>query len=83
MKIPRQKTKVLILTENYKIIGDAYLPVEARLTDFMNSRSDHNFIPVTDAFIYKNSNGKLFMKSKFININTDLVLLVSNESDQI
>ncbi len=80
MKIPRQKTRVVMVTDDYKIVGDAYLPIDARLTDFMNSRGDHSFIPVTDVCIYKNSNGKLFMKLKFVNINTDRILLISTEN---
>jgi len=83
MKIPRDKVRIVALTNNYKIVGDAYLPVQSRLSDFMNSLDDHKFIPVTDAKIYDISNSNLFMEFKFATINTNTLILVSTENENI
>jgi len=83
MKIPRQKVRLIALTANYKIVGDAYLPIQARLSDFMNSHVEHKFIPVTDAKIYDISNKSLFMEFKFATINIEEVVLASTESESV
>ena len=79
MQIPREKAKVFILTANHKITGDIYLPPNARLTDYMNSRSTNIFFPLTEVSIFNISDGKMLLKCNFLNINAGHVIAITNE----
>lgn len=61
----QEKTKVIILTANYRIRGDIALLPDARVTDFIVNARD--FIAVTDAEV-SDSSGRPLLTSSFLNI---------------
>ncbi len=60
------KTKVIILTRNFRIEGDIDLLPGARLTDFMNGSS--GFIVVTSAKV-TGPGGDGILEGEFINVH--------------
>jgi hypothetical protein len=74
MKIPKEKTKVRIKTDNSMIIGYVHTMQEARLSDFFSAHMD-KFVPITGAIVcplnYKFTCGEEEEKTDvmFINIS--------------
>lgn len=70
------KTKIVILTGNYRITGNIELLPGARMTDFlMESRE---FMAITEAEVWDLNNRKLFA-SNFMNVNRDRIELIMPE----
>lgn len=79
MKIPRQVTKVTIFTKAYKIVADAYLPVQGRLTDFLNSRQEDKFIPLTDVHIFNIHDNSPLGQYEFCGLNSGEIVFITTE----
>ena len=67
------KSKVTILTKDFRIEGDIDLIPGARLTDFMNEAK--KFMVVTNAMVADHSGKELF-KGKFINVSVENIEIV-------
>jgi hypothetical protein len=70
------KTKIVILTGNYRISGSIELLPGARVTDFL--AESREFIAITDAEVWDLDNRKLFA-STFMNVNRDSIELIMPE----
>jgi Family of unknown function (DUF6812) len=64
------RTRVVLLTENYRIVGDIALVAGARLTDFITEAK--GFIAVVDAEVTDHS-GREILSAPFVNVNRDRV----------
>jgi Family of unknown function (DUF6812) len=76
--MPTLKTKVIILTKDFRIEGEIDLVPGARLTDFMNQTT--KFMVVTNAVVNTHSNTEIF-QSNFINVlvnNIEIILPADN-----
>jgi len=73
MHTPKEKIKVTILVERFRIVGDMYRYPGARLLDLVNIK-DTSFIPVTDAQIFSLSDGKLLHSSDFVGVNRNAIM---------
>jgi len=72
MHVPKEKIRVTILVERFRIVGDMYRYPGARLLDLVNIK-DTAFIPVTDAQIFSLSDGKLLHSSDFVGVNRNAI----------
>lgn len=70
------KTRVFVLTGNYRIVGNIDLLPGARVTDFLAESKE--FIAITDAEVWELSGRKLFASS-FMNINRERIELIMPE----
>ena len=68
------KTKVIILTSNYRIRGQIHLQPGARVTDFMIDSK--NFVAVTHVEIWGHD-GRLIMAAPFINVSRDHIEIIT------
>lgn len=68
------KTKVIILTGHYRIIGEIALLPGARLTDYVNDSKD--FIAVTTAEV-KDHESRWIFNTPFLDVNRKHVELIS------
>jgi hypothetical protein len=69
-----EKTKVTILTGNYRVKGYIDLLPGARLTDYLVESKD--FIAVTDAEVWETGNRHV-LNAPFINVSLDHIEIVS------
>lgn len=72
MHVPKEKLRVTILVERFRIVGDMYRYPGARMLDLVNIK-DTAFIPVTDAQIYSLSDGKLLHSTSFVGVNRNAI----------
>jgi hypothetical protein len=70
------RTKVVVLTGHYRIMGSIDLVPGARVTDFLTESRD--FFAVTDAEVWALDGRKMFA-SGFLNINRDKIELIMPE----
>jgi len=70
------KTKIVVLTGNYRITGSIDLLPGARLTDFLLECRE--FMAITDAEVW-DLNGRRLFASSFMNINRDRIEMVMPE----
>jgi len=64
------RTKVVILTSHYRIVGEIALLPGARLTDYVNGSKD--FIAVNNAEV-KDHENRWVLHAPFLNVNRDHV----------
>ncbi len=72
MKIDKEKIKVTILIDRFRIVGYMYKYPGARLMDLVNIK-EQAFIPITDAEVYSLGDGKLLQKTAFLGVNRNQV----------
>ncbi len=72
MHVPKERVKVTILVDRFRVVGDMYKYPGARLLDLVNIK-DTAFIPVTDADIYSLADGKKLYRAAFLGINRNAV----------
>jgi Family of unknown function (DUF6812) len=68
MHVPKEKVKVTILVDRFRVVGDMYKFPGARLIDLVNMK-DTAYIPVTEADVYSLADGKKLFSTTFIGIN--------------
>lgn len=76
MKLDTEKTRVVILTSHYRIVGQISVIPDARVTDFICDAKD--FIAVTDAEIWDLGQRKVATAS-FMNINREHIEIIMPE----
>jgi len=74
MAMPESRTKVVILTDTYRIKGYIELVPGARITDYMIDAKD--FIAITDAEVWEREGRQVFT-AHFINVSRDHIVVVS------
>ena len=67
------KTKVIVLTHNYRIKGHIHLHPGARVTDFLVDSK--NFVAMTDVEVWE-TGGRQVLTSAFVNVNRDHIEIV-------
>ena len=67
------RTKVLILTERYKILGEIALIPGARLTDFVVDLK--SFLAVADAEV-STHDGRAVFRASFVNVHRDHIEII-------
>lgn len=72
MHIEKEKIKVTILVDRFRIVGNMFRYPGARLMDLVNIK-EQAFIPITDAEIYSLGDGKLLQKAAFVGVNRNQV----------
>jgi hypothetical protein len=72
-----ERTKVIIYTDQYRIMGHIDLLPSARLTDFM--LDTRHFIAVTNAKIYS-LDGKAILNTAFCDINKNHIIIITPEN---
>lgn len=75
LKKKTNKVDVEIFTNNLKIIGFAHLRPDSyrgRLTDLLNEQN-LNFLPVTDAKVFRRDTEEIIYKTDCIALNKDLI----------
>ena len=70
------RTKVIVMTGHYRIVGSVDLLPGSRVTDFLTESRD--FFAVTDAEVWALDGRRLFASS-FLNVNRDLIELIMPE----
>lgn len=71
------RTRVIVMTGNYRIVGSVDLLPGARVTDFLSESRD--FIAMTDAEVW-DLDGRRLIASTFLNINRDRIELIMPET---
>lgn len=80
LKMEKRKNEVVIFTGNFKIEGEIHTLEGERITDFMCSLDKKQFIPVTNASIYKIDGLSYLYKADYISLNKDdICLLIPRE----
>lgn len=74
MHVPKEKIKVTILVDRFRVVGNMYKYPGARMLDFVNMK-DTAFIAVTDAEIFSLADGKKLQETHFIAINRNVMSL--------
>jgi hypothetical protein len=72
MHVPKDRIKVTILVDRFRIVGTMYKYPGARLLDIVNVK-DTAFLPVTDAEIYSLADGTKLFSTSFLGINRQVV----------
>ncbi len=72
MHVPKEKIKVTILVDRFRIVCEMYKYPGARLLDIVNIK-DTAFIPVTDADIFSLADGKKLYTATFLGINRNAI----------
>ena len=67
------RTRVILLTENYRVTGEIHLVAGARLTDYLTEAK--SFIAVTEAQVTDHS-GREVLSAPFVNVNRDHVEVI-------
>ncbi len=82
VKIDKESFEVVILTVSLKIVGTVHRLPQERLTDFM-TKSNSDYLPVTDATIFFLSDDRMIAKTKFLSLNRKDVTLILPSSEMI
>lgn len=80
LHVDKDKLRVIIFTQHYKIVGDIFLPKSGRLSDFLNKTvsgvKTEFFIPVTNAECFSMNDGQLKYLAEFVAVNKDHIHLI-------
>lgn len=79
LKVEVNKVRAVTYTQQHKIEGEVYVPIDSRFTDYMNAEVRHGFIPVTNARVYPISEDKLLYKTPFLNVNKNFISMAIPE----
>jgi Family of unknown function (DUF6812) len=74
------KTKVIILTKDFRVEGEIDLIQGARITDFMNSA--HRFMVVTNAVV-ADHDGKELVRGEFIDVQVENIEIILPAEKQL
>lgn len=80
LRVEKRKIEVVIYTQQHRIEGEVYVPINSRFTDFMNAEIRHGFIPVTNAEVYSLSEDKLLYKTPLLNVNKNFIVMAFPKS---
>lgn len=76
LKAKRDRVEVMIYTQNHRVEGEVHTQPGGRLTDFVNSRGDQSFIPVTNAKVYDMSGEKQLFTADFLAVNKNGISMI-------
>ena len=80
LQIETEAVRVVIYTQQFKIIGNLHIPPHGRLSDFLNKTlggvEKDLFLPVTQAECFSADDGKLKYVTEFLTIHKHHIHLV-------
>jgi hypothetical protein len=79
LKVGVNKVKAVTCTQQYRIEGEVYVPVDSRFTDYMNAEMRYGFIPITNGRVYSMTEGKLLYETPFLNVNKNFIIMAIPE----
>jgi len=79
MYTAKEKIRVFILTDFYRIEGDMHLVSGSRLTDIVNIKTK-DFFPITDAKVSSNS-GEILYSLNYLAVNRDAITAIFPAED--
>ncbi|MDD5681427.1 MAG: hypothetical protein PHI59_09340 [Candidatus Omnitrophica bacterium] len=82
MKIEKEAKTIIAYTYNYKIKCDVFMSPGSRLSDFIGSLSQKQFIPVSNAVV-SDIFGNAICTTKFLELNMNEVIFLLPASDLI
>jgi hypothetical protein len=74
------RERVLLLTEQYRILGDMQLGPDGSLWDFKH-RTDEKFLLMYEALFFDVADGKRIFDAEQVEVNKDYVIAVFREAD--
>lgn len=77
MQTNKDRVAIVALVGAWRVEGQMYVLSDSRLTDSLNSRAN-DFIAVTDAKVYRASDGSLLMESPYLALNRVSIDMVLN-----
>jgi len=81
LKAKKDKIRVAIYTNEFKIYGDIYLYENSRLSDILNAEINRDFIPLTGVKIHDIKTDKLLIEQPFIAINKRDIIMVYPDTE--
>jgi hypothetical protein len=73
--IKKEKIRVIIYTDSYRIVGNIYYIPGTRLTDTLNVKV-RDFIPITDAVILDNKENAVLAEVPYVAVYRDSIKFV-------
>jgi hypothetical protein len=72
----KDKIRVVVYVDEWRVEGDLHILADSRLTDALNARTK-DFLAITDATIYDARTGEqLVTRTKFIDINRTSISVI-------
>jgi hypothetical protein len=72
----KDKIKVVVYVDDWRVEGDLHILSDSRLTDALNARMK-DFLAITDATIFDAKSGEeLVPKTKFLDINRTSISII-------
>lgn len=71
----KDRVRVVIATQMYRIEGEMYVLSGSRLTDALNSKAK-DFFALTDAKVYSLSGDQLLYEPSYLAVNRDAIAMV-------
>lgn len=78
-KIEKEETPIVAYTQYFKIEGKVYIPMGARLSDFISSAQQRKFIPVADGVVTDLA-GNQVCRTEFLELNKDEIIFLVPET---
>lgn len=73
--IKKEKLRVVVYTEHYRIIGNIYFVPGTRLTDTLNVKVK-DFIPLTEVVVMDNKENAILVEVPYLAVYRDSILFV-------
>lgn len=75
MHTSKDKVKVVIYLDEWRVEGDLHVLSESRLTDSLNAKMK-DFLAVTDAVIYDARTNEKLVTTRFVDINRASISII-------
>lgn len=72
MYTSKDKVRVVVITNHYRLEGDMHVLSGSRLTDSLNSKAK-DFLAVTDASIYRVGDDTLLYSAAYLALNREAI----------
>jgi hypothetical protein len=71
----KDRVKVVVYVDEWRVEGDLHVLSDSRLTDALNARMK-DFLAITDATIYDARSGEKLVDTKFLDINRTSISII-------
>lgn len=75
MKIKKDKIRVVVYTEHYRIVGNLHYIPGTRLTDTLNVKT-RDFIPLTEVVVMDNKENAIFVEVPYLAVFREAILFI-------
>jgi hypothetical protein len=75
MHTHKEKVKVVVYVDDWRVEGELHVLSESRLTDALNARLK-DFLAITNATIYDAKTGERLVTTRFLDINRTSISIV-------